>query len=57
MVANKVCCTPIATFLAIVLSTSKTFLFHHLFNKDGQGHVELLKGEKLNQMLLKYVLS
>jgi len=33
---------------------SKAFLFHHLFNEDGKGLVELLKGEKLNQTLLKF---
>jgi hypothetical protein len=44
----------IATILAIALSASKTFFFCHLFKKDGEGHVELLKGEKLNQMLLKF---
>jgi hypothetical protein len=25
-----------------------------LFNEDGEGHVQLFKGEKLNQMLLKF---
>jgi hypothetical protein len=55
MVVDKVCCMPIATILAVALSTRKTFLFHHLFYEDGQGFVELLKGEKLNQMLLKFI--
>jgi len=54
MVANKVYCMPIATTLAIALFVSKTFLSHHLFNEDGQGLVELLKGENLNKMLLKF---
>jgi hypothetical protein len=48
MVGNEVCWTPTTTTLAIVLSRSKTFFFHHLFNEDGQGPVD--------QMLLKFVL-
>ncbi len=55
MVVYEGYCMPIATTLAMVLSIRKTFLFHHLFNDDGQGSVELLKGEKLNQMLLKFI--
>ncbi len=54
MVASEVCCTPITTTLVIALFASKTFLFYHLFNKDGEGPMELLKGEKLDQMLLKF---
>jgi hypothetical protein len=46
---------PIATTLAMALYVRKTFLFNHLFNENGQGSVELLKGEKLNQMLLKFI--
>ncbi len=42
------------TTSAIVLSTSKTFFFHNFFNKDGKGPMEFLKGEKLDQMLLKF---
>jgi hypothetical protein len=54
MVVNEVCCTLIATTLAIILFVSKTFLSHHLLNEDGKGPMELFKGEKLNQMLLKF---
>jgi hypothetical protein len=54
MVTDEVYCTPIATSLAIIFSMNKIFLFHHLFNEDGQGPMELLKGEKLNQTLLKF---
>ncbi len=54
MVAKEVCCTPTTTTLAIALTTNKTFLSRHLFNKDGEGLVELLKGEKLYQTLLKF---
>jgi len=54
MVVDEVWRTPTATSLVITLSMNKSFLFHHLFNKDGKGHVEFLKGEKVNQMLLKF---
>jgi hypothetical protein len=54
MVANEVCCMPTTTTLVIVLSMSKKFLSHHLFNKDGKGPMELLKGEKLDQTLLMF---
>jgi hypothetical protein len=55
MIVYEVCRIPIATSLAIALFVSKSFLLRHLFNKDGKGLVELLKDEKLNQMLLKFV--
>jgi hypothetical protein len=54
MVVDEVYCARIVTSSTIVFSQSKTFLFHHLINKDGKGHVEFLKGEKLNQTLLKF---
>ncbi len=54
MVADEVCHTPTTTSLAIALCMSKSFLFHHLCNEDGKGLVEFLKGEKLNQTLLKF---
>ncbi len=56
MVVDEVCWMPIVTFSTIALSMNKIFLFRHLFNEDGQGLVELLKGEKLNKMLLKFAL-
>jgi hypothetical protein len=55
MVTNKVCRTPIVTFFAIAFTMSMSFLFCHLFNEDGEGPMELFKGEKLNQTLLKFV--
>jgi hypothetical protein len=55
MVVDEVYHTPTATSLTISLSMSKIFLFHHLFNEDGKGPMELLKGEKLNQTLLKFI--
>jgi hypothetical protein len=46
MVVDKIYRTPIATTSTIVLFVNETFFCHYLFNKDGKGHVELLKGEK-----------
>jgi hypothetical protein len=54
MVVDKVCHTRTTTSLAIALSSSKSFYSRYLFNEDGEGPMELLKGEKLNQMLLKF---
>jgi hypothetical protein len=39
-----------AIALAIALVASKTFLLEHLLNDDGQGLVEVLKGDKLRQV-------
>jgi hypothetical protein len=38
----------------ISLSASKTFLVTHLFNNSGGGLVELLKGEQLKQIQVKF---
>jgi hypothetical protein len=54
MVVEKVCCMLIVTSSAIILFLNKTFLSCRLFNRDGKGPMELLKGEKLNQTLLKF---
>jgi hypothetical protein len=40
--------------LAISLATSKTFLFKHLLNEDGDRPIEPLKGDKLHQMMDKF---
>jgi len=40
---------------AIPLATSKTFLFEHLLNKDGEGLMEVLKGDKLHLMMDKFI--
>jgi hypothetical protein len=56
MVIDKVYRTSTATILAITLFVSKTFLFKHLFGNNGKGHVELLKGEKLDPTLLNFSL-
>ncbi len=55
MVIDKVCCMPTTTTLVIALFTNKNFFFHHLFNEDGEGHVEFLEGEKLDQTSLKFI--
>jgi hypothetical protein len=55
MVIDEVCCTPTTTTLAIALFMNKKFLSHHLLNKDGEGPMEFLKGEKLDQTLLKFI--
>jgi hypothetical protein len=54
MVINEVYNTPTTTILAIVSLTSKRFFFRQLFNEDGEGPMELLIGEKLNQTLVKF---
>ncbi len=38
------------TMSTIALVVSKTFLSKHLLNEDGQGLVEVFKGEKLRQV-------
>jgi hypothetical protein len=55
MVVNEICHMPIVITPSIVLSTSKTFFSCHLFNEDGKGPMEFFKGEKLDQMLPKFV--
>jgi hypothetical protein len=52
---KKVLCTSNATSSVISLAMSKTFLFLHLFNEDGEVPLELLKGEKLNQTMSMFV--
>jgi hypothetical protein len=52
MVAKEVLCMPNATSSTMTLLMSKTFLFRHLFNENGQSIVELLKGDKFNETLL-----
>ncbi len=42
------------TPLAIVLATSKTFLSRDLLNEDVDGSMELLKGDKLCQVMDKF---
>jgi hypothetical protein len=43
-----------STSFAITLVVNKTFLYHHLFNENGEGPIELLKGEKFDQTMSKF---
>jgi hypothetical protein len=56
LVEEEVSCTLGATTLAIVLVANKTFLSEHLLNKDGKGPVEVLKGNKLHQVMDKFII-
>ncbi len=55
MVAGKVVRMPDATSFAISLAVSKMFLFHQVFNEDGESLMEFLKGEKVNQTMLMFI--
>jgi len=55
LIKEEVLRTPKVTTLVIVLATSKTFILEHLLNKDGEGLVEVLKGEKLRQVMDKFI--
>jgi hypothetical protein len=46
---------PRAAMLAIVLVASKTFFLEHLLNVDGQGLMEVLKGDKFYQVMDKFL--
>jgi hypothetical protein len=45
---------PIFTSYTIALVVNKAFLYHHLFNENGEGPIQLLKGEKFNQTMSKF---
>ncbi len=55
MVAKEVLRMANVTSFVIALIVSKTFLSSHLFNENGQGTNELLKGDKFNETLLKFI--
>jgi hypothetical protein len=55
LVEEEVPCTSWATVLAIVLVVSKTFLSKHLLNKDGKRPLEVFKGDKLHQVMDKFI--
>jgi hypothetical protein len=55
LVEEEVFCTLGAIVSAIALVASKTFISKHLLNKDGQGLVEILKGDKLCQVIEKFL--
>ncbi len=50
LIIEEVDLTPNAKIFAILLRVSKTFLATYLFNENGDGLVELLKGEQLKQI-------
>jgi hypothetical protein len=54
LVEGQVSCTHDAKIFAIALNASKAFLAHHLFNENGEGHVEILQGKKLDKMMDKF---
>jgi hypothetical protein len=56
MVAKKALRIPNVTSFVIALATNKTFFSPHLFNEDGQGTIELLKGDKFHEISLKFIL-
>jgi hypothetical protein len=56
LVKEDMSCTPRVIVLTIVLTSSKTFLSEHLLNKDGEGPVEFFKGDKLCQMMDKFIM-
>ncbi len=39
---------PFPFLCSIALVASKTFVFEHLLNEDGQGPLEVLEGDKLH---------
>ncbi len=55
MFEEEVSHTPYVTNFAIDLIKSKTFLFVHLLIEDGDGMVELLQGENLNEVMDKFI--
>jgi len=54
-VNEEVFCTSEVIALTIALTASKTFISEHLLNEDGEGIVEILKGDKLRQMMDKFI--
>jgi hypothetical protein len=53
LVKGQVFCTCEGKISIIILNASKAFLTHHLFNEDGEGHVEILQGEKFDKVIDK----
>jgi hypothetical protein len=47
--------TPNAKNFVIVLAISKMYLVQHLFNEDGGGLVEHLKGDKFHKVVDKFI--
>jgi hypothetical protein len=55
LVKEETFCTLGAIMLAIALVVGRTFISEHLLNEDGQGLVEILKGDKLHQVMEKFL--
>ncbi len=55
LVKEEASCTPWAIMSTIAFATSKTSLLEHLMNMDGQEQVEVLKGDKLRQVMDKFL--
>jgi hypothetical protein len=47
--------TPNAKNFVIALATSKMYFVQHLFNEDGDGLVEHLKGDKFHKVMDKFI--
>jgi hypothetical protein len=54
VVVDKAFSMPNSTSFAKALIVNKTSLYHHLFNENGEGLIELLKGENFNQTMSKF---
>jgi hypothetical protein len=55
LVEEQASCTLGATTSAIVLAASIIFLLEHLLNEEGQGPVEVFNGDKLHQVMDKFL--
>lgn len=47
--------TPSTKTSTITMATNKTFLVEHLLNEDGEGLLEFRKGDKLHQVMDKFM--
>jgi hypothetical protein len=54
LIVEEVNCTPNAKISMTSISANKTFLATHLLDESGNGHVELLKGEQLEKIQVKF---
>jgi hypothetical protein len=55
LIAEEVNPTPNAKIFAISLNVNKTFLITHLFDDNGDGLMDLLKGKQLEQIQNKFL--
>ncbi len=54
LVEGQVSLTLGVEIFSISLNANKAFLAHHLFNKNGEGLVEILQGEKFDKVMDKF---